>query len=219
MPRAPSRLRDGGGRSGRLAEQPLIWLLPLALLLLVSYVYPAIDVVRFSFTDATLLNPEYEYTLQSYANVSANRDLPIILQNTFIFVVASVILQLVLGLLVAMALNRGAKRGLPGVTFIRIVILASWIVPGVSAGIVWQLMFNEASYGFLNGVLRMMGLSAGRLALRSRHRDLVGGARQCLARHRLQHDPALRRPGGHPGAASTRRRRSTARPRFGSSCT
>ena len=52
-----------------------------------------------------------------------------------------------------MALHRGAKRGLPGVSFIRIVILASWIVPGVASGIVWQLMFNEASYGFLNGVL------------------------------------------------------------------
>jgi multiple sugar transport system permease protein len=143
---------------GRLAEQPIVWLLPLAALLLVSYVYPAIDVVRFSFTNATLLNPEYEYTLQSYSNVSANRDLPIILQNTLIFVVASVFFQLLLGLLVALALNRGAKRGLPGVTFIRIVILASWIVPGVSAGIVWQLMFNEASYGFLNGVLRLMGL-------------------------------------------------------------
>jgi multiple sugar transport system permease protein len=143
---------------GRLAEQPLLWLLPLALLLLVSYVYPAFDVVRYSFTDATLLNPDYEYTLQSYANVSANRDLSVILKNTFVFVVSSVILQLVLGLLVAMALNRGAKRGLPGVTFIRIVILASWIVPGVSAGIVWQLMFNEASYGFINGVLRLMDL-------------------------------------------------------------
>ena len=99
---------------GRLAEQPLIWLLPLALLLLVSYIYPAIDVVRFSFTNATLINPEYDYTLQSYANISANRDLPIILKNTAIFVVASVILQLVLGLLVAMALNRGAKRRLAG---------------------------------------------------------------------------------------------------------
>ncbi|MGH6926460.1 MAG: carbohydrate ABC transporter permease [Propylenella sp.] len=144
---------------GKLAERPLLWLLPLVLLLLVSYVYPAIDVVRFSFTDATLLNPDYEYTLQSYANVSANRDLPIILQNTFIFVVASVTLQLVLGLLVAMILNRGAKRGLPGVSFIRIVILASWIVPGVSAGIIWQLMFNEATYGFINGVLRLLGVS------------------------------------------------------------
>jgi multiple sugar transport system permease protein len=144
---------------GKLAEQPLVWLLPLALLLLVSYVYPAIDVVRFSFTDATLINPEYDYTLQSYTNISANRDLPTILHNTLIFVAASVLFQLVLGLLVAMALNRGAKRGLPGVTFIRIVILASWIVPGVSAGIVWQLMFNEASYGFINGVFRLLGLS------------------------------------------------------------
>ena len=95
-------------------------------------------------------------------------------------------LQLLLGLLVAMALHRGVKRGLQGVTFIRIVILASWIVPGVAAGIVWQLMFNEASYGFLNGVLRLIGLPAGRLALRPRHRHLVRGARQCLARHRLQ---------------------------------
>ena len=74
--------------------------------------------------------------------------------------VASVILQLALGLLVAMALHRGAQRGLSGVAFLRIVILASWIVPGVASGIIWQLMFNEASYGFLNGVLRAMGLGA-----------------------------------------------------------
>jgi multiple sugar transport system permease protein len=141
-----------------LAEQPLVWLSPLALLLLISYVYPAIDVVRFSFTNATLLNPEYSYTLQSYANVSANRDLPIILQKTLIFCVASVVFQLILGLLVAMALHRGSKRGLMGVSFIRIVILSAWVVPGVSAGIVWQLMFNEASYGFIDGVLRLMGL-------------------------------------------------------------
>jgi multiple sugar transport system permease protein len=146
-------------KSWRLAERPLVWLLPLALLLLVSYVYPAVEVVRFSFTNATLLNPDYSYTLGSYTNVAANRDLPFILQKTLIFVVASVVLQLVLGLLVAMALHRGSKRGLRGVTFIRVVILSSWIVPGVSAGIVWQLMFNEASYGFIDGVLRLLGLA------------------------------------------------------------
>ena len=38
------------------------------------------------------------------------------------------------------------------------VVLASWIVPGVAGGIVWQLMFNEASYGFLNGILRAAAL-------------------------------------------------------------
>ena len=142
----------------RLSERPLIWLLPLALLLLASYVYPALDVIRYSFTNATLLNPQFDYTTASYDAVTGNPDLPGILWVTFIFVVASVILQLTLGLLVALALYRGVTCGLPGVSLVRIIILSAWIVPGVAAGIVWQLMFNEASYGFLNALLRMVGL-------------------------------------------------------------
>lgn len=142
----------------RLSERPFIWLLPLALLLFASYVYPALDVIRYSFTDATLLNPEFKYTSASYDAVTSNPDLPGILWVTFVFVVASVVLQLGLGLLVALALNRGVNRRLPGVSVVRIIILSAWIVPGVAAGIVWQLMFNEASYGFLNAVLRMVGV-------------------------------------------------------------
>ena len=158
---AKGTLASPGGRRARhrLSERPLVWLLPLALLLFVTYVFPALDVVRYSFTDATLLNPEFAYTTASYRNVTGNPDLPGILWVTFLFVVASVILQLVLGLLVALALHRGYTRELPGVSFVRVVILCSWIVPGVAGGIVWQLMFNEASYGFLNALLRSIGLS------------------------------------------------------------
>jgi multiple sugar transport system permease protein len=149
--RAPSRVR--------LTERPLIWLAPLAVLLFVTYVYPALDVIRYSFTNATLLNPEYDYTLASYRNVTRNPDLPGILWVTFLFVVTSVILQLTMGLLVALALHRGAKRGLPGVSLVRVIILCAWIVPGIASGIIWQLMFNEASFGFLNAVLRSVGMS------------------------------------------------------------
>jgi multiple sugar transport system permease protein len=141
-----------------LTERPLVWLLPLAVLLLATYVYPAIDVMRYSFTNATLLAPTFDYTLASYEAVTRNPDLAGILRVTFIFVAASVLLQLVLGLLVALALRRGVKRGLRGVAVVRVVVLASWIVPGVAGGIVWQLMFNEASYGFLNGILRAAAL-------------------------------------------------------------
>lgn len=155
----------GGARAARsarwrIAEQPLLWLAPLALLLVVSYVYPAIDVVRFSFTDASLLNPQYQYGFASYGTVAANPDLPGVIRTTFIFVVFSVILQLLFGLLIALALYRGVKRRLWGVGIVRIVILSSWIVPGIAGGIIWQLMFNEASYGFLNGVLREAGIPA-----------------------------------------------------------
>src|SRR5262245_58851137 len=155
---ARRRQRVAERRLWRLAERPLFWLFPLTLLLVVLYLFPAVDVIRFSFTDATLLNPEYTYTLQSYQAVLSNPDLPQILRTTFIFVVSSVVLQLVFGLLVALALHRGVQRRLWGVAFLRIVILASWIVPGVASGIVWQLMFNEASYGFLNGAFRALSL-------------------------------------------------------------
>lgn len=150
-------VRKGGRR--RLGERPLVWLLPLALLLLLTYVSPGIDVVRYSFTDATLLNPDFDYTFSSYGVAASNVDLPGILWVTLLFVVSSVVLQLVLGLLVAMALHRGKLRGLPGAGLVRVVVLCSWIVPGVASGIVWQLMFNEASYGFLNATLRMVGIA------------------------------------------------------------
>jgi multiple sugar transport system permease protein len=94
----------------RLSERPLVWLLPLAILLFLTYVFPALDVVRYSFTDATLLNPEFAYTGASYRNVTGNPDLPGILWVTFLFVTASVILQLTLGLLVALVLHRGFTR-------------------------------------------------------------------------------------------------------------
>jgi len=150
--------RRSGRFGSRWSERPLLWITPLAFLLFASYIYPALEVIRFSFTDATLLNPDYNYTLDSYGNAVANPDLPEILGATLIFVAASVFFQLLLGLLVAMALHRGMKRGLYGVTFLRIVILASWIVPGVAAGIVWQLMFSEATYGFIDGILRLIGV-------------------------------------------------------------
>jgi multiple sugar transport system permease protein len=158
---APARsvIRSARRANRRFAEKPVLWLLPLALLLLVSYVYPAFDVIRFSFTNATLLSPNYDYDLASYRNVAGNPDLPEVIRTTLIFVVFSVVLQLVLGLLVALALARGAKRGLWGVGLVRVIILASWIVPGIAGGIVWQLMFNEASYGFLNGILRSIGFA------------------------------------------------------------
>ena len=54
---AAARLPVERRAAWRLGEQPIVWLFPLAVLLFVSYLFPAVEVVRFSFTDATLLNP------------------------------------------------------------------------------------------------------------------------------------------------------------------
>ena len=142
-----------------LAERPLAWIAPLAIMLSVFYLFPTLDVIRFSMTDATLLGDDYNYTLESYGRILSDSDLPLILRVTFIFVVASVVAQLFLGLLIAMVIERGARRKLKGTVLLRIVILTAWIVPGVSAGIIWQLLLSEANYGFLNGVLNYFGMS------------------------------------------------------------
>ena len=64
--------RRGARWRSRLSERPLLWIAPLALLLFASYIYPALEVIRFSFTDATLLNPDYNYTLDTYSAASEN---------------------------------------------------------------------------------------------------------------------------------------------------
>jgi len=75
-----------------------------------------------------------------------------------VFVGGSVVGQLSFGLLIALALDAGAKRKLPGVTFVRVAVLATWIIPGVASGITWQLIFSESRVGFLNGVLNAAGM-------------------------------------------------------------
>jgi multiple sugar transport system permease protein len=141
-----------------LGERPVVWILPLAIVLAVFYLFPAVDVVRFSFTDATLLNPEYEFTTDTYASVLGSPDLPGILWVTFLFVVGSVVFQLLLGLGIALALHRGKRRRLWGTNALRVIILAAWIIPGIASGIAWRLLLNESNHGFLNGVLRWLDI-------------------------------------------------------------
>jgi multiple sugar transport system permease protein len=40
----------------------------------------------------------------------------------------------------------------------RSIILSAWVMPGVVIGIVWAIIFNEASYGLANLVLSSIGL-------------------------------------------------------------
>lgn len=142
-----------------LDGHPFGWLLPVGMLLAVFYLYPVLDVVRTSFTDATLLNSNYAYTLDSYRSVLADSALPRIGLATVIFVAGSVIGQTALGLSIALTLQAGFRRRLPGVRTVQVVVLATWIIPGVASAITWQLLLSEASYGFFNAMLRLVSLS------------------------------------------------------------
>jgi multiple sugar transport system permease protein len=146
------------GRRFNLDQHPFWWLFPVALLLAVFYLYPAVEVVRISFTDATLLDAAYHYTFDSYRSVFADPGLRQVLSATVIFVVGSVIGQTVLGLLIALTLQAGFRRRMLGVRTVQVAVLAAWVIPGVSSGITWQLLFNEANFGFFNAMLKLASL-------------------------------------------------------------
>ncbi len=139
-------------------HRPTLWMAPLLAVVTLFYLYPAFEVLRFSITDASLLEPNYEYTLDTFVSVLSDPVLYKVIRITAIFVLASVVLQLALGLLIAVAVNRARRRRLPGMVFMRSIILSAWVMPGVVIGIVWAIILNEASYGLANLVLTPVGL-------------------------------------------------------------
>src|SRR5207245_7378398 len=76
------------------------------------------------------------------------------LRHTVVFVVASVALEVVIGLAVALTIS-DERVWLSRVT--RVLILIPWAVPPVVNGLLWSFIVN-AQYGYLNRSLRKLGL-------------------------------------------------------------
>ena len=141
-------------------NRPAVWMAPLLAIVTLFYLYPAFEVLRFSFTNSNLLQQNYDYTFGTYVRTLGDSVLYDVILTTAVFVIASVVLQLALGLLIAVAANRARRRKLPGMVFMRSVILSAWVMPGVVIGIVWAIVLNEASYGLANLLLSTVGIGS-----------------------------------------------------------
>jgi multiple sugar transport system permease protein len=133
--------------------------LPLIVVLGLFYLYPVLDVFRLALTRATLLGDEGGYTFATLAQTLMRPEIPGILWVTATFTLASVFSQQLLGLAIALVVVRGEKRQLFGTTIVRTTALIAWVVPGIAGGIIWKMLFNEAPFGGLNSLLRLMGVS------------------------------------------------------------
>src|SRR5829696_3556318 len=93
-------------------NRPTLWMAPLLAVVTLFYLYPAFEVLRFSITNASLLEPNYDYTLNTFKNILSDPVLYKVLRITVIFVLVSVVLQLALGLLNAVDENRDRRMRL-----------------------------------------------------------------------------------------------------------
>src|ERR687898_508265 len=140
-------------------DSPLPWLLPLAAILGATFVYPIFEIARLSLTDASLVGGEYSYTLESYLSLFRSPYFANMLKVTAIFVCFSVVFQMLLGFLIALAVDQGAKRGMRTSIVTRTAVLSAWVIPGVIIGIIWSILYEQSAAGILNYVLGSIGLS------------------------------------------------------------
>ena len=87
-------------------ENPYMWLMPTILLLGVFYLWPIIDVIRISFTNAHLYKRTYSFTFDTIVEAFSTSGFFETVWVTFIFVSVSVVGQLILGLILAVILRR-----------------------------------------------------------------------------------------------------------------
>ena len=143
--------------SESIRDSPALWLLPLAVVLGVTFLFPIFEIARLSFTDASLLDDDYSYTLESYLDLFRSPYFANMLWVTAVFVFASVFLQMLLGFLIALLVDQGAKRGMRTSIVTRTAVLSAWAIPGVIIGIIWSILYEQSAAGILNYLLSFVG--------------------------------------------------------------
>jgi ABC-type sugar transport system permease subunit len=92
--------------------------------------------------------------LDNYVEAVGDQRFREALVHTLLFTLASVTLELALGCVLALAMNRAFRgRGL-----VRAAILVPWAIPTVVAALIWRFMFDGDS-GIVNAVLASLGVT------------------------------------------------------------
>jgi multiple sugar transport system permease protein len=132
------------------------YITPLLLMLILFYLFPIVEVFRYSLTNIRLDKEIYSYGVSAYQYVLSNPNFWEMLKITIIFVFSSMFLQLFFGLIIATLIDEGERRNLKGTLVVRLIVLMAWVIPGVIIGVIWNLFLSEANYGILNYFIQLV---------------------------------------------------------------
>src|SRR5215218_7895892 len=129
-------------------------ILPSLVIILLIAFFPIMYSVVLSFTDSTVTAFGSFVGVENYVEMFQNPDFLVGLLNTVIFTVGSVTLEFVIGLGIALAINRAFRgRGL-----VRAAVLVPWAFPTVISAVMWRLMF-QSQVGIIQYVANAIGIS------------------------------------------------------------
>ena len=133
----------------------ILFLVPMLAVLALVAGWPLGRTIYFSFTDATLANLE-DPAFVGLSNFYWLAVDPVWWQavwNTVVFTLASVSIETVLGMVIALTLS----AHLPGRGLLRAAMLIPWAIPTVVSAQMWGWMFHDL-YGVVNEILLWAGL-------------------------------------------------------------
>jgi ABC-type sugar transport system permease subunit len=127
-----------------------VLLLPLLIVVAFVDIWPTLWAVRLSTWYKYLLNPGKDHFIGLGNYLSLAHD-PLFWQSLkqgLIYTVSVTILQAIVGLIVALALNAPIK----GRAFFRAILMVPWVIPGATAALMWMWILN-ALVGVFNDIL------------------------------------------------------------------
>jgi multiple sugar transport system permease protein len=132
----------------------LLLVSPVVLLIAVILLLPLFDAISTSFTNLRVPGGAYETVgFEQYTNLLGDPAFRSSLLRTLVWVLANGVLQLVLALIAATALNNKFR----GMHMVRAWIILPWVVPVAVIAILWRWMLDATSGG-INWALEGVGL-------------------------------------------------------------
>ncbi len=151
---ASRRGRRRGGVDVRTALEVTLFVAPALVLMAVFIVWPVLRAVQWSFFRWKGYGPLEDFVgLRNYVSVLTSEVFQGAVLHNLIIVVASIAIQLPLGLLIALLLNRRIR----GRAALRTIIFVPYVLAEVIAGVVWVQLL-QPQYGIIDQWLGALGL-------------------------------------------------------------
>lgn len=135
--------------------EPWLFLLPALIILLLLFGYPLLNSFVMAFQNYKLTAPNNITFngLENFRKLLAEKDTLMILKNTLVYVIISVLGQFILGMALALAL----KKQFRGRGIYQSIVFLPWAFSGFVVGLIYRWSFN-GEYGVVNNILLDLGI-------------------------------------------------------------
>ena len=137
----------------REIRKGLLLIVPALVIMSLFTVYPLLDGIRMAFTNKHLLKEAVQYVgAANFKRILTDEIFWISLYHSVILTVSVVVLQFILGLVLAWTM----KQKLPGMSIFKSIIMASWVIPVAATVIMFKFM-AQPDIGLINIALKLLG--------------------------------------------------------------